>query len=68
MRFAVRCLFLLVLGLARTQAAQATHAMGGEITYSYVPGSVNQYLVTVRLYSRSPLVGVPDPLTVSTLR
>ncbi|MCC2548898.1 gliding motility-associated C-terminal domain-containing protein [Hymenobacter sp. BT175] len=40
----------LCLSLAGVQSAYATHGQGGQLTYAYIPGTANQYRVTLRYF------------------
>lgn len=57
----LRLCFVLLFFAGSQLRALATHALGGDIDYAYIPGSAWQYRVTVRIYSSPPSMGVPDP-------
>ncbi|WBA40374.1 hypothetical protein [Hymenobacter canadensis] len=66
-RFRIRFLLLSVLLLAGALGAHASHVLGGDLDYSYIPGSASQYRITARLYSNPADAGTlfPDPRTIS---
>ncbi|WP_022825100.1 T9SS type A sorting domain-containing protein [Hymenobacter norwichensis] len=49
-----RFLFFALFGLGGMQSATATHVLGGDISYTYIPGSASRYHITARLYARDP--------------
>ncbi|MBO0360574.1 hypothetical protein J0X19_21615 [Hymenobacter sp. BT186] len=58
-----RFLFFALLCLGGLQQATATHILGGDISYAYIPGSASRYHITVRMYARDPVGcggGCPD--------
>jgi hypothetical protein len=65
--FRIRFLLLTLMLLAGAFGAHASHVLGGDLDYTYIPGSASQYRITVRLYSNPADVGTnfPDPRNMS---
>ncbi|MBC6696819.1 hypothetical protein [Hymenobacter sp. BT190] len=61
--FRIRFLLLGCLLLMSGLGAQASHVLGGDLDYAYIPGSASQYRITARLYSNPADAGTnfPDP-------
>ncbi|AII52788.1 hypothetical protein [Hymenobacter sp. APR13] len=66
-RFRICFILLSIFLLASTPGAHASHVLGGDLDYSYIPGSASQYRITARLYSNPADGGAtfPDPRNLS---
>jgi hypothetical protein len=49
-----RFLSFVLLCFGSLQQATASHVLGGDISYTYIPGSTSRYHIVARLYSRDP--------------
>lgn len=55
-----RLLLTVTLYLGAWLTANATHVLGGELSYTYIEGSASQYQVLARVFARDPGINVPD--------